>query len=242
MGDLAVEVRIESRSDSGSVVIDLVEAGERHACRIDLASGEATLSGPGFEAASPRATTAIRGRGAWKVLLANVDDELTLLVNGRRMAFDRPTTWETPIGVAEAARPQRGEPQPGSNAALDLSPAGIMAEGANVRLAEIRLLRDIYYIGAHDISAVGGMIERQRLDFPLEQDQFFVLGDNSAASKDSRLWLEGHHVDRNLLVGKALVIFWPHAVTPSWAIPLRLGRAELRLPSWPNFGRMRFVR
>ena len=35
---------------------------------------------------------------------------------------------------------------------------------------------------------------------------FFVLGDNSAASKDSRLWLEGHHVDRELLIGKAIAI------------------------------------
>jgi signal peptidase I len=90
------------------------------------------------------------------------------------------------------------------------------------------------------------MIEKPRLDFPLEADQFFVLGDNSAASKDSRLWLEGHHVDRNLIVGKALTIFWPHAWYPSWAVPVRFrvrgNPVELRLPSWPNFGRMGPVR
>jgi signal peptidase I len=86
------------------------------------------------------------------------------------------------------------------------------------------------------------MLEKDRLEFPLAADQFFVLGDNSAASKDSRLWLEGHHVDRDLLVGKALAIFWPHAIPASWSVPVTVGGVELRLPSWPNFGRMRYVR
>ena len=60
------------------------------------------------------------------------------------------------------------------------------------------------------------------LYFPLErfelpdrgQDQFFALGDNSPQSQDSRLW---HHkylkteyyVERDLLIGKALFIYWP---------------------------------
>ena len=83
---------------------------------------------------------------------------------------------------------------------------------------------------------------RPAFDFDLQADQFFVLGDNSAASKDSRLWLEGHHVDRELLIGKAMAIFWPHAVPASWSVPVKIGGAELRLPSWPNFGRMGFVR
>jgi hypothetical protein len=120
---------------------------------------------------------------------------------------------------------------------------GITVVRANVRVKHLRVLRDTYYIGAIDVgSRPGDFLEEDRLEFDLEADQFFVLGDNSAASKDSRLWLEGHHVDRDLLIGKAMAIFWPHAVSPSWAVPVKIGGAELRLPSWPNFGRMRFVR
>ena len=104
------------------------------------------------------------------------------------------------------------------------------------------MLRDLYYIGAVDVERNGRVIEEDVLAFPLEADHFFMLGDNSAASKDSRLWLDGHHVDRRLLIGKALVVFWPHAVPASWGIPLRFRGWDLRLPSWPNFGRMRFVR
>ena len=245
VGDLAVEARLESRSGEGRVTFDLVEGGRRHEARIDLSSGEVELASPLLDG-TPRATTRVRGKGAWTILFANVDDELSLFVDGTRIAFDRAPEWTTPIGAAEAARPTRDEPRPGDPAPLDLAPAGIGADGAAVRVSAIRLLRDIFYIGAHDISAMGGMIEKPRLDFPLEADQFFVLGDNSAASKDSRLWLEGHHVDRNLVVGKALSIFWPHAVSPSWAYPLRFriggNPVELRLPSWPNFGRIGPVR
>jgi signal peptidase I len=106
----------------------------------------------------------------------------------------------------------------------------------------VRVLRDIYYISAVDVAGNGQIIENPVLDFPLGADQFLVLGDNSAASKDSRLWMEGHHVDRSLLVGRALAIFWPHAIPAKWGIPVKLGSWEVRLPFWPNFGRMRFVR
>ena len=51
--------------------------------------------------------------------------------------------------------------------------------------------------------------------------QFLMLGDNSAASKDSRLWEQDseypggppleYYVRRDLLLGKALFIYWPHS-------------------------------
>ncbi|MEC7695884.1 MAG: signal peptidase I [Planctomycetota bacterium] len=58
------------------------------------------------------------------------------------------------------------------------------------------------------------------LYFPLERfgpsgagkDQFFALGDNSPQSKDSRLWATPnteYYVERDLLIGKALFIYWP---------------------------------
>lgn len=58
------------------------------------------------------------------------------------------------------------------------------------------------------------------LYFPLERfavpeggkDQFFALGDNSPQSKDSRLWATPnteYYVERELLIGKALFIYWP---------------------------------
>jgi signal peptidase I len=74
---------------------------------------------------------------------------------------------------------------------------------------------------------------RRQVEFKLGEDQFFPMGDNSPQSKDARLWsttgsrLSGYDnpppfVERQYLIGKALLIYWPHA----WR------------PFWPNFSRM----
>ena len=45
-----------------------------------------------------------------------------------------------------------------------------------------------------------------------DKDQFLALGDNSPQSKDSRLWaprMKDFFVERELLIGKALAIYWP---------------------------------
>jgi signal peptidase I len=244
VGDLAGECRLESRSTSGSVMFDLVEAGRSHRFSIELADGTARLFLPDAGAGEqPRAKTPVRGAGTWRILFANVDDELSLFVDGRPIEFDRPTLWNRSIDDAEASLPDDRPLEPGAAQPGDLAPVGITVVGADVSVSELRVLRDVYYIGALDVGArPGELVERERLEFPLGADQFFVLGDNSAASKDSRMWLTGHHVDRELLIGKALVIFWPHAVPASWSVPVKIGGVELRLPSWPNFARMRFVR
>ncbi len=91
---------------------------------------------------------------------------------------------------------------------------------------------------------------RRAVEFELREDQFFPMGDNSPESLDARcwagtkrdpfglpkrfeqdayLWANADYVPRDLLVGKALVVFWPHY----WKSPL---------PFWPNFKRMQLIR
>ena len=74
------------------------------------------------------------------------------------------------------------------------------------------------------------------VDFPLGSDQFFVLGDNSAMSKDGRLWgSDNYWVPRELLIGKALCVYWPH----SWN---QIPYLDVPFPLFPNFSRMGLVR
>jgi signal peptidase I len=246
VGDLALEMVCETAGKNGGrLMLDLVEGGAAHRCEIDLVTGDALLmiAGGREGESAARGRTPVRGKGSWKILFANVDDELSLFVDGRRIAFDKPTAWTRTIDEVPLNRPAAVAAVPGGDEPTDLAPVGISVAGADVRVKNLRVLRDTYYIGAIDVGArPGEILEEDRLEFDLEADQFFMLGDNSAASKDSRLWLEGHHVDRDLLIGKAMAIFWPHAVPARWSVPVKIGGAELRLPSWPNFGRMRFVR
>lgn len=248
VGDLGIEVDFESRGTMGAIVLDLVEAGASHRCEIDLTDGTARLRRGGVVEDPARAATTVRGRGRWRLLFTNVDDELRLFVAGRPVAFDRPTAWQRPIAAAARNAPVVRSGGPGEQEPDDLAPVGFTAIGADVAVRNLRVLRDVYYIASGDANAMAGRIgEKPVFTFPpLADGQFLMLGDNSSASKDSRAW--GHpddgpfHVDRRLLVGRALVIFWPHAIPAAWNVPLRLGGWEVRLPCWPNFGRMGFVR
>ncbi|MDD5098012.1 MAG: signal peptidase I [Candidatus Omnitrophica bacterium] len=62
-----------------------------------------------------------------------------------------------------------------------------------------QIFNQIYYYNRGDFSAEG-----QKITVP--PDSYFVLGDNSASSKDSRYW---GFVPKANLLGKALIIYWP---------------------------------
>ncbi len=103
--------------------------------------------------------------------------------------------------------------------------------GGPVRLHRVGLDRDL----AHQPS-------RERGFTLLGADEFFVLGDNSAASSDSRQWTtidpwverqirpQVGVVPRDLLMGKAFFVYFPAPHTDGGLLPM------------PDFGRTRFVR
>jgi signal peptidase I len=239
VGDLALDCELTSASDEGEAVFELIEGGQRFQCHFVLSTGEATLWAGGQELA--RAATKVRGEGSHEICFANVDDQLLLWVDGDLVQFDRPTTYDSEsLGTAMPK-------------AIDLSPAGIASRGAALRVEHLKLRRDIYYIALKypthsfsefdrppDLTSPDRWQEDFRLrpseDFALEEDQFLVLGDNSPRSADSRLWAGGHHVARELLIGKALYIYWPHG----WET---LGNTPIpTFQFWPNFRRMGFIR
>lgn len=61
------------------------------------------------------------------------------------------------------------------------------------------VFNQIYYYNRGDFGQEG-----QEVTVP--KDSFFVLGDNSASSQDSRYW---GFVPRSNILGKAMVIYWP---------------------------------
>ncbi len=252
VSDLAVEVELEVQRPAGEVVLELVKGGRLFQCTFDLANGAAALSISGQQEFHPRATTAVRGPGRHRILLANVDQQLTLWVDGRVVQFDAPTTYDSV---------NDDQPQP-----ADLAPVGIASRGAQVRVDHLKVFRDLYYIATDDQSSHNAITDfdqyhfplrtvnqesiaqflsepsqwesfsyRRSVEFHLKADQFLVLGDNSAQSRDSRLWGREYYVKRDLLIGKALFIYWPH----SWN---RTPYLHIPFPFFPNFARMGLVR
>ncbi len=231
VGDLAIGCEVSPVESRGEVVLELIEGGRRFHCRLNLADRSIQLAADegalrfegengqpvtGSAANAPVAKDAIPAGKPFRVLFANVDSQLLVWVNGKLVEFDGPTMYS--LGLTQADKTP-----------ADHSPVGIASKGANVRINHLRVLRDVYYLTSSRADEDHGN------EFPLrkdprnpENDQFFMLGDNSPQSLDARAWSR-KYVERKLLIGKALYIFWPH----SWDSPL---------PFTPNWKRMQFIR
>ena len=61
------------------------------------------------------------------------------------------------------------------------------------------------------------------------KDQFLPMGDNSSNSLDGRVWDGPRYFERDLLIGRAIIVFWPHTLNEP-------------IPYLPNFGRMTFIK
>jgi len=261
VGDLMLAADVNVDSTSGELILELIEAGEHFRCTFNLANGEATLSAGDDKTFEPKAKTSISTPGTYRVAFSNFDDQLLLWIDGDLIQFEGDTAYDVNkvFGSREQIQPKTSREDPG-----DLAPARIAARGAKLSVTRMQLWHDIYYIAgmpdrmsdfpvsdwetlkrlSYDPSTWPLYAERRHIEFPLSQDQFFVMGDNSAESSDARFWgsdpnhtgqLHGQHLDRRLLIGKALSVYWPH----SWN---RIPGTPIPFPLFPNFEDMRLVR
>ena len=164
VGDLAVEVNAEIESDSGELVLELIEGGWHFQCLIDVATGRATMSiidhrgqpRPFDTATTVSANTAVKGQGSHRLLFSNIDSQLRLWVDGKLLEFDAATTYmrgKSGFGIT----PEEAELRPfygGPNNPGDLSPAGVGAKGLKAKIERLQIHRDKYYIG---VSSGGGL-------------------------------------------------------------------------------------
>lgn len=245
---LSCTLKIGTVSTNDAIfTLELNEGVRRYRCHIDVMRGVAKLTRSDDLAADPSAPeivlataqTAIRSPGIYTLRFANVDDRLCLWVNDSWM-----NSGLVPFGDgAEFEAPSNRRPQ---NA--DLRPAAFTAQGFAASVSNLLIERDIYYRAervpddagiysspSHEVDEVLGL--REALNDPqqwgeiyeknaskvefgqLGADEFFVMGDNSPRSQDSRLWPNHvrhahnrHAVERQALIGKAFFIYWPHGV------------------------------
>src|SRR5262249_6619519 len=83
VSDLAVELEVKVTDASGTLVLELVKKGRPFACQLNLSDGSAQMLFPGLkpEAQSRAKEGVISRAGTYRLFFANIDHELTLLVD-----------------------------------------------------------------------------------------------------------------------------------------------------------------
>jgi signal peptidase I len=200
-----------------------------------------------------------------KVELAHVDHGVKIWVDGGKV-FDK----DYSISLARLKK----RLETAADTPLPIPGARIGGKDGPLEFAHLKLMRDVYYtdfqLGRSDSNGpnfltdyAGNLgphaqgwgvkdnpIELTKNDEDPDLDEFFVLGDNSPQSLDSRGWIEAAPslrlygkdkkrqyklgtVPRYNMIGKAMFVYWPSG----YRLPLLPS-----LPIVPDVGRMRLIR
>lgn len=129
------------------------------------------------------------------------------------------------INGVEPFPPWRYEPNPTSTHPPALP--RIAARDGTVNIDELNLYRDVYYTPGYRRNGI-------HAPYRLGSKEYFVLGDNSPVSLDSRSWNDPA-VPANLLVGKPFVVH-----LPSRPAKFQIGPYQLTIRV-PDFQKMRYI-
>lgn len=203
----------------------------------------------------------LRPRTPTRIETIHVDQRIELIINGRsRLAYEYAWDARERLLYAATLGPEGVrsifEPDDRSSALNDpelfVSPAirweflADQGKPINATLRRVTLDRDIYYRPARDEYGRPARSTHPASPANLDDGQYFVLGDNSASSRDGRLWEQPDAwvaatgltppgvVTSDLLIGKAFFVYFPAP------LPARL--LGQRHAIVPDVGRMRFIR
>ena len=148
VGDLTGEFEIEVQSDSGLLMLDLIEFGIHFQCTIDVATGEAKVQALDGERPLPVfdgkeqvvASTRLKGKGSYQIEMANFDEQIVLWVNRRLVELDGAYDVRQ-VRNGTARRPYWSPEDP-----LDAAPVGIGGQDIALKVESAHIYRDIYYI------------------------------------------------------------------------------------------------
>jgi signal peptidase I len=173
----------------------------------------------------------VRGNKPINIEFLNVDYRVTLRLNGKE-AFD-PMDYEPNVAwLMSQYRDGRRGTRSGE--------AQIEAENQKCTLDHVSLWRDVYYTNRGSNLHSGTPIAPVQL----KQGEYFVMGDNSAISKDARYWDQAIHlphegldvaegrVPEQFMLGKAVFVYWPAGFRISDSLHVSL---------IPDFGDMRWI-
>lgn len=201
MGDLKISFDFQAHTRSGSLHTLITENSHEFLFTLPLSNGPvaATLSHSGEVKKTSREITLDLSR-PHRVEFVNVDDRAWMVVDEQRLLVH---DYDSDVTQEQIENPS--------------SDVRIGCTGARLSIRDVQIHRDIYYTSGQRPTDSGLLLfgspsgpGKRSVDFAyrLEDDEYFVLGDNSARSNDSREW---GPVPQENVIGEAFLVFWPVA-------------------------------
>lgn len=210
--DLMFASHLTLSGEAGLLAIEMSDGTERGRCEFDLRDQTVRLRvGTTGRVERSAALPSELSHGGALVEISLMDRQLLVAVNGR-LLFD-PWHYAEDLPAGETA----------------WQPVRIGAHAVHAQLRQVKLYRDIYYTAGEGRRATDAPIR-------LRSNEYFVLGDNSPISRDSRSWEAEHRLTSEHFVGKPFIVH-----LPSRKRRVAIGRwtFEIRVP---EFSQIRYIR
>lgn len=176
VSDLMLVARL-NLAGAGELYLRAYDGRETFELDVPTAGGEIRIKRDGRDLQAVRLEEPIGSR-AIEIVLSMFDERLLLAIDNRMalsLDYERSTGPLHPIS----------------------RPFAIGSNGIGINAERLQVFRDVYY--TPPVPPVASLTRQ------LGQDEYFVLGDNSPISVDSRIWMGGETVPARLLVGRLIL-------------------------------------
>ncbi|MCH8851976.1 MAG: hypothetical protein IID41_04920 [Planctomycetes bacterium] len=247
VGDLRLKLVLDYAEGAGVLGLRLAKSDDVFAVEFDP-NGEVVLERQGERVPHAQRLRKIAHMLPWKVgepieiEFGIVDYRVYVKINGATESLIETTDEDYAPQIEQLRRRNHRQRHPPR--------AQIYADDLNLTLAHVVLERDVHYKNGTPGSNKGHLPwGTTGSPIYLRDGEHFMLGDNSPASQDSRLWVKpGDYlrergrdyqigtVPADQLIGKAFFVYWPSGRRIHW-LPLLKDYGMI-----PSVGKMRWIR
>ena len=199
VADLGIEARLSVSDAVDTISVALRSGSDQFVVRIPVGrQGSIELSRNKQRKSLSNCRNPFEDSGLWPrtiTLEAMVFDRRVQLAIDGKLLFD-PYDFDDPVAPALASE----------------SPFSLGVRGGALDVTDLRIYRDIYYTSS--LASTPRYSHGMATAIKLGPDDYFVLGDNSPVSNDSRFWTDCPVVRGSMFVGRPFLVHLPGQVVP----------------------------